>query len=76
MIKAAKLRWGGHLQRMGNNEISSRIVDSKLEWCKRVGRTKLQWIDGVVEVRGSWVSRDGGWSPGIEIRGTGTGNRG
>jgi hypothetical protein len=50
MIKAAKLRWGGHLQRMGNNKISRRIVDSKLEWCKRMGRPKLRWIDGVVKI--------------------------
>jgi hypothetical protein len=50
MIKAVKLRWDGHLQRMGNNEISRRIVDSKLEWCKRMGRPKLLGIDGVVEI--------------------------
>jgi hypothetical protein len=35
---------------MDNNEISRRIVDSKLEWYKRMGRPKLQWLDDVVEI--------------------------
>jgi hypothetical protein len=30
----------GHLQRVGNNEISRRIVDSKLEGSRKVGRAK------------------------------------
>jgi hypothetical protein len=36
-IKAARLRWAEHPQRMGNNEIPRRIMDSKFEGSRRVG---------------------------------------
>jgi hypothetical protein len=34
---------------MGNNEIPRRIVDSKLEESRRIGRSKLRYRDSMVE---------------------------
>jgi len=49
MSRVARLRWIGHLQRMGNNKIPRRYVDYKLEDSRRIWRTKLQYVDSVVE---------------------------
>jgi hypothetical protein len=40
--------FAGHQERIGNGEISSRIVDSKLG-SRGVGRPKLRWMDGAME---------------------------
>jgi hypothetical protein len=34
---------------MGKNDINRRTMDSKLEEMRRVGKSKLRWMDGVVE---------------------------
>jgi len=34
-----------------------------------VGRPKLQWMEGMVKIWGSWGSKDGGWFPGTDSHG-------
>lgn len=65
-IKGARFQWKRHVPRMGNNEIPRRIINSKLEESRTVGKPKLRgWMDGVVQdFCGYWGSEDGGWSPG------------
>ena len=55
--EAASLRWAGHLQTVGNNEICRGIVDSKLEESKRVERSKHRWMMVWWKIWGSWGSR-------------------
>jgi hypothetical protein len=38
-----------YVQSMGSSEIRRRTIDSKLEEMRRVGKSKLRWMDGVVE---------------------------
>jgi hypothetical protein len=47
-----KFSVGKALEKMGNNEMSKRIMDSKLKGSSKVGRPKLRWMDGVVRYLG------------------------
>lgn len=46
-IKLGRLRWAGHVQRMSDDAIPKRIRVLQLEGCRKVGRPKGRWIDGV-----------------------------
>lgn len=48
-IRISRLRWAGHIQRMTTEDIVKRVVESKLQRTRRVGRPNLRWIDGVLE---------------------------
>jgi hypothetical protein len=48
-IKTSRLRRAGHVQRMNADEILKRIMDCKPEGRRNVGRSKLRWMDGVLE---------------------------
>jgi len=49
MIKVTTLRLVEPSQRMGNNEKHRRIINFRLKGRRTVGRSKLQWTDGVLE---------------------------
>jgi hypothetical protein len=40
-IKSGRLRWAGHIQRMSSNDMPQRIMESKPEGRRSVGRSKL-----------------------------------
>ena len=48
-VKISRLRWLGHVQRMGELDIPKRIMESKFEVISKVGLPRLQWIDGALE---------------------------
>ncbi|PSN39256.1 hypothetical protein C0J52_25750 [Blattella germanica] len=48
-IKAHRLEWLGHVIRMDDSIISKKILNSKPEGRRNVGRQKLRWLDGVEE---------------------------
>ena len=47
-IKINRLRWLGHLHRMGDLELPKRMVFNNPIGRRSVGRPKLRWLDGVV----------------------------
>jgi hypothetical protein len=63
-ITAARFQKEGHLQGMGKNEIPRRIINSKLEESRTVGRPKFGGRMVWWKTCGHWGSKDGGWSPG------------
>uniref|UniRef100_A0A1B0D0G9 Uncharacterized protein n=1 Tax=Phlebotomus papatasi TaxID=29031 RepID=A0A1B0D0G9_PHLPP len=42
-LKASRLRWAGHLQRMDNARVTKRLYDSKPMGSRRVGRPRITW---------------------------------
>jgi hypothetical protein len=48
-IKAKRPAWAGHLIRMSNERTLKKILNTKPEGTRSVGRPKLRWEDGVVQ---------------------------
>jgi hypothetical protein len=46
-IKAQRLRWLGHVLRMGEDRLPKRILWEKIFSSRRKGRPKLRWLDDV-----------------------------
>jgi hypothetical protein len=46
-IKVKILAWAGHLMRMDDNRTINKILNTKLDGVRRVGRPKMRWEDGV-----------------------------
>ena len=46
-IKVKRLAWAGNLMRMNDNRTINKILNTKLDGVRRVGRPKMRWEDGV-----------------------------
>jgi hypothetical protein len=46
-IKAQRLRWLGHVVRMGEDRLTKRILQEKIFSSRRRGGPKLRWLDDV-----------------------------
>ncbi|KAJ4439417.1 hypothetical protein ANN_07541 [Periplaneta americana] len=46
-IKARRLEWLGHVIRMNDQRIPKKILNTKPEGRRNIGRQKLRWLDGV-----------------------------
>jgi hypothetical protein len=46
-IKIGRLRWAGHVIRMLDDNPSKKLTLLKPDGCRRVGRPKLRWMDGM-----------------------------
>ena len=61
VIKLGRLRWAGHMIRMGENEIPRKALTEQVYGTRRVGRPKLHWGDGVNydahHILGTWNCR-------------------
>jgi hypothetical protein len=47
LIKAQRLRWLGHVVRMGEDRLTKRILQEKIFSSRRRGGPKLRWLDDV-----------------------------
>jgi hypothetical protein len=47
--KSGGLRWAGNIQITSSNDMPRRIMESKSEGRRSVGRPKPRWMDGVLE---------------------------
>jgi hypothetical protein len=47
MIKSRRMRWTGHLARMGENRNYYRILLGKAEGEKALKRQRLRWVDNI-----------------------------
>jgi hypothetical protein len=46
-IRLARLRWAGHVQRMGDDQMPKRLLYTKPKGKRQVGRPRARWLDEV-----------------------------
>ena len=46
-IKTLRLRWLGHMERMGNIRVQKNVLNMKPDGSRSVGRPRLRWLDNV-----------------------------
>jgi hypothetical protein len=47
MIKSRRMRWAGHVARMGEKRNAYRILVGKLEGKRPLGRPRRKWVDNI-----------------------------
>jgi hypothetical protein len=47
MIKARRMRWAGHVARMGEKSNAHRILVGKREGKRPIGRPRRRWLDNI-----------------------------
>jgi hypothetical protein len=47
MIKSRKMRWAGHIARMGEKRNAHRILVGKPEEKRPLGRPRRRWVDNI-----------------------------
>jgi hypothetical protein len=60
MIKSRKMRWAGHVARMGEKRNAYRILVGKPEGKRPLGRPRRRWVDNIkMDLREiGWDGRD------------------
>jgi hypothetical protein len=60
MIKSGRMRWAGHVARMGENRNAYRIFVGKPEGKRPLGRPTHRWVDNIkIDLREiGWDGRD------------------
>jgi hypothetical protein len=48
-IKAQRVKWMGHIQRMDTSRIAKRIFEWKPTGSRSLGRPRLRWLDNVCD---------------------------
>jgi hypothetical protein len=56
MIKSRRMRWAGHVARMGVKRNAYRILVGKPEGKRPLGRPRRRWVDNLRDV--GWDGRD------------------
>jgi hypothetical protein len=47
MVKARRVRWAGHVARMGEKRIAYRLLVGKPEGRRPLGRSRRRWLDNI-----------------------------
>ena len=47
MIKSRRMRWAGHVARMGEERGAHRVLVGKLEGKRPLGRPRRRWVDNI-----------------------------
>jgi hypothetical protein len=47
MIKSRRMRWAGHVTRMGDNRNEYRMLSAKREGKRPLGRPRRRWVDNI-----------------------------
>jgi hypothetical protein len=47
IIKSRKMRWAGHVERMGEKKSAYRLLVGKPERKRPLGRTRRRWVDNI-----------------------------
>jgi hypothetical protein len=60
MIKSTRMRWAGHVPRMGEKRNVYRILVGKPEGKRPLGRPRRRWVDNIkIDLRETeWVGMD------------------
>jgi hypothetical protein len=56
MIKSRRMRWAGHVARMGKMRNAYNVLNWKPEWERLLGRSRCRWEDNIGMVLGKIVS--------------------
>ena len=66
MIKSRRMRWAGHVARMGRREAYTRVLVGKSEGKRPLGRPRLRWEDNIkMDLQEEFV---GEWTEWIWLR--------
>jgi hypothetical protein len=58
MIKSRRMRWAGHVARMGEKRNACRILVGKPEGKRPLGRTRRRWVDNMDFREMGWDGMD------------------
>jgi hypothetical protein len=62
MIKSRRMRWTGHVARMGDKRNAYRILVEKPEGKRPLGKPRCRWVDNIImdfrEDRMGWYGLD------------------
>jgi hypothetical protein len=58
MIKSRRMKWAGHVARMGETKNAYRILVGKPEGKRPLGRRRRRWVDNVKMDRMGWYGLD------------------
>jgi hypothetical protein len=47
MMKSRRMRWAGHVARMGEKRNACRILVGNPEWKRRLGRPRRRWVTNI-----------------------------
>jgi hypothetical protein len=47
VIKSRRMRWAGHVARMGERRTANRVLVGKTEGRRSLGRPRLRWDDNI-----------------------------
>jgi hypothetical protein len=48
MIKSRRMRWAGHVARMGEKRNACRILVGKSEGKRSLGRPRYRWVENII----------------------------
>jgi hypothetical protein len=65
-IKSRRMRWAGHVARMGEGRNVYRVLVGKPEGKRPLGRPRRRWEDGI-----KMDLRESGWGCGVDSAGSG-----
>jgi hypothetical protein len=54
MVKSGRMRWAGHVARMGEDRVVHKVLVGKPEGKKPLGRPRRIWEDNIKTSSGSW----------------------
>jgi hypothetical protein len=69
MIKSRRMRWAGHVARMGETRNTYRLLVGKPEGKRPLGRPRRRWVDNI-----KMDLREIGWDGMLDLTGSGKGS--